>query len=151
MKTTDELNSELSKHRKLLHRAVGNRIVPHINYHHYEIVRIIEEIEKAEKEAKYVFGLPLIGIPDSHGDIMSPELLGKVKKAHHEWNETHVSISPMSNLSSIKMMYHDHETVAGRMLRESYLKAEDQFIFTGNFNTSTSADGTHLDTHISKK
>jgi len=149
MKTT-ELHKELAKHRKLLHRAVGNRIVPHINYHHYEIIRIIDEIEKSEKETKYVFGFPLIGVPDSHGDIMSHDLLEKLKNAHHEWNETHVSISPMSNLPSIKMMYHDQETEAGRMLCESYLKSEDLAILTGNFNTSTSADGTHSDTHTSK-
>jgi len=44
IKTIQELNQELSKHRKLLHRAVGNQVLPHINYHHYEIVRIIKEI-----------------------------------------------------------------------------------------------------------
>lgn len=43
-----ELGKELAKHRKLLNRAIGNRILPHINYHHYEVVRLIEEIKVAE-------------------------------------------------------------------------------------------------------
>lgn len=106
MKTTDELNSELSKHRKLLHRAVGNRIVPHINYHHYEIVRIIEEI----KEIEY--------------------------KSHNERVESIIGLDLFPDLR--------------KEILDSFLKAEDQAILTGNFNTSTSEDGTHLDTHISK-
>jgi len=48
MKTIQELQQELAKHRKLLHRAVGNQILPHINYHHYECVRIINEIQDSD-------------------------------------------------------------------------------------------------------
>lgn len=60
MKDIQELNNQLAKHRKLLHRAVGNKILPHINYHHYEIVRLIGEIDNIilnERINKFPTGL----------------------------------------------------------------------------------------------
>lgn len=107
MKTTDDLNSELSKHRKLLHRAVGNRIVPHINYHHYEIVRIIEEIKESERLDFEKHMVNVLGMS--------------------------ISMHPFN-----------------KEILDAYMKSEDIAILTGNFSTSVSVDGTHLDTHISK-
>jgi len=52
MKTIQELQQELAKHRKLLHRAVGNQILPYINFHHFECVRIISEIQSEEQHKK---------------------------------------------------------------------------------------------------
>ena len=62
MRTIQELEKELAKHRKLLHRAVGNQILPHINYHHYEIVQIINEMESEEMKRNR---LSLQGVFDS--------------------------------------------------------------------------------------
>lgn len=52
IKTIQELHAELAKHRKLLHRAVGNQILPEINYHHYHVVKIIDEINDVEFHKK---------------------------------------------------------------------------------------------------
>lgn len=58
-KYIQELYNELAKHRKLINRAIGKKIIPHINYHHYEVVRIIGEIRVAESEQN---NLPILGI-----------------------------------------------------------------------------------------
>lgn len=50
MRTLQEIDKEISKHRRLLHRAVGDRITPRINYHHYEIVSLIQEHDDLFKE-----------------------------------------------------------------------------------------------------
>lgn len=75
IKTIQELNSELAKHRKLLHRAVGNQILPHINYHHYEIVRIIKEIkDSASIRTRYsidgVFDKDVKALGDDFGKML---------------------------------------------------------------------------------
>lgn len=44
------LEIEIAKHRKLLNRAVGNKIIPHINYHHYEIIRLLGELDNVDKK-----------------------------------------------------------------------------------------------------
>jgi len=81
MKTIQELNQEISKHRKLLHRAVGNQILSHINYHHYEIVRLIGLVEQ-EKEnnrdnTKYVFGSPL-------AELLGRKIIGLCLKSEED-------------------------------------------------------------------
>ena len=109
IKTIKELNNELSKHRKLFNRAVGNKILPHINYHHYEIVKLIEEINDL----------------DAQRDIMS--------------------IDGIFDFNVIAL-----GNDFGKMIREHYLKAEDNAILTGQFHTITSPDGSHSDIHSSK-
>lgn len=108
IKTIKELNNELSKHRKLLNRAVGNKILPHINYHHYEIVRLINEINSEQA------------------------------------NRTRLSIEGIFD-ANVKALGYDF----GKMMREHYLRAEDNMILTGQFHTITSPDGSHSDIHIS--
>lgn len=50
-----EIETEISKHRKLLNRAIGNHIIPYINYHHYEIVRLIGELnDENDKIKEYI-------------------------------------------------------------------------------------------------
>jgi len=51
-KTLELIDKEIATHRKLLNRAVGNRILPLINYHHYEIVRLIGEYDTMENEIR---------------------------------------------------------------------------------------------------
>ena len=51
-KALELIDKEIATHRKLLNRAVGNRILPLINYHHYEIVRLIAEYDTMENEIR---------------------------------------------------------------------------------------------------
>lgn len=50
MRTREEIDKDIARHRKLLHRAVGNRILPVINYHHYCIVELLKEREEVLNE-----------------------------------------------------------------------------------------------------
>jgi len=172
-KVKDEIRAlevELSKHRKLLHRAVGNRILPHINYHHYEIVRLIGEIntKEAEYKTKYVYGFPLIGVPDSHGDVITgKELLEKLKDSWNRQAHDCSPITPANNLVSIRMAY-DEKMLAeitpdqmnalnelgkagaevGERMRELFLKYEDEAILNGQFSIERQPDGTVNDYHM---
>lgn len=136
MKNIQELNKELAKHRKLLNRAVGNRIIPYINYHHYEVIRIIEEIKQAQEinDQKYIFGIPLISNQDSHGDIINPELFKKFKEAYDEWHKSG-PILPISDLPSVRMMDDNEIKSLGddfaKNLQRNYLEREDQEILNG--------------------
>ena len=51
-KALELIDKEIATHRKLLNRAVGNRILPLINYHHYEIVRLIGEYDTMKNEIR---------------------------------------------------------------------------------------------------
>lgn len=171
-KVKDEIRAlevELAKHRKLLHRATGNRILPHINYHHYEIVRLIGEIntKEAAYKTKYAFGFPLFGVPDSHGDVLGPEMYQKMRDAFDEARNNHSTIIPMSNLASIRMTYDERmlsemtpEQIealnalgkagaeAGERMRELFLKYEDDAILNGQFSLERQPDGTVNDYHL---
>lgn len=50
MRTREEIDKDIARHRKLLHRAVGNHILPVINYHHYCIVELLKEREEVLNE-----------------------------------------------------------------------------------------------------
>lgn len=50
---------EISKHRKLLHRAIGNNCIVSINWHHMNIVSLINEKKQHESDLMVYFK-PLI-------------------------------------------------------------------------------------------
>jgi len=84
MKTIQQLQQELAKHRKLLHRAVGNQIIPHIDFHHYECVRLIREINIAN-EKEYMDNLGKIGLIGAEaGNNLFKMLTEQLLKAEDE-------------------------------------------------------------------
>lgn len=110
MRTTVELNNEIARHRKLLNRAVGDKILARINYHHYEIVQLIAELDDVEAK---ISRLNAEGIFDKN----------------------------------IKALGDDFD----KMIHEQFLKAEDNFMITGQFsNFTTDKNGNHNDIHFSK-
>lgn len=80
IKTIQELNNELAKHRKLLNRSVGNQIIPHINYHHYEVIRIIGEINNIESKkdrlsVEGIFNSDIKSLGDDFGKNLRKQFL----------------------------------------------------------------------------
>lgn len=53
------LEIEIAKHRKLLNRAVGNKIIPDINYHHYHIIELLSKLKQLESDLPRT---PVLGI-----------------------------------------------------------------------------------------
>lgn len=80
MKTTVELNNEIARHRKLLNRAVGDKILARINYHHYEIVQLITELDDVEAKisrlnAEGVFDKNVKALGDHFGKMLQEQFL----------------------------------------------------------------------------
>lgn len=128
LEKSKQVEKEIAKHRKLLNRAVGNQIIPHINFHHYEIVRLIEERQSLTlRLSEIMFGGGVIGLS---------------AEAKNSFQEQYLKIE-------------DEAILSGSFKNHSYGRNMDIDLKNGNadkafFQTFTSPDNpdSHMDIHI---